>query len=210
MSTRLERTGRAAVAAGLLMTAGVEGEWLLNPQRDDGTVTSTPGFALLLTIATLGFGLLVVAVRGLRRASLRTTRPARTGALLSLAGAWCLAAFGLAALGSGLATDSVAEASFIPFALGMLLLAFGPITWGLSLRRAAAAAGVWQALLISGVAAFALLAIPLDPWHDVSMVVMFGAWSVLGLCVLRGTGRRGDRRDQRDQRRLSSALRAAR
>ncbi len=182
-----ESTGRAAVAAGLLMTVGVEGEWLLDPQRDDGTVTSTPGFALLVTLSTLGFVLLVVAIRGLRASSLRRTRPARTGAMLSLVGSWCLVAFGLAALGSALATGSVAEIAFIPFVLGMLLLAAGPATWGLSLRRAREAAGVWQSLLLSGAAAFALLAIPIDPWHDVAMVVMFGAWSVVGLCVLRGS-----------------------
>lgn len=189
MGTNLESTGRAAVVAGLLMTAGVEGEWLLDPQRDDGAITSMPGFVLLVTLSTVGFGLLVVAVRGLRAASLRRTRPARTGALLSLAGAWCLVAFGLAALGSGVTTSSVAEASFIPFVLGMLLLAVGPVTWGLSLRHAELATGVWQALLLSGAGAFALLAIPLDPWHDVSMVVMFVAWSVLGWCVLRGSVR---------------------
>ncbi len=185
MVMRLETTGRAAVAAGLLMTAGVEGEWLLDTQRDDGTITSSPGFALLVTLATIGFALLVVAVRGVGQASPRRTRPARTGAVLSLVGAGCLAAFGLASLVSGVATGLVAEVSFLPFVLGMLLLAVGPVTWGLSLRRAGAAPGVWQALVTSGVAAFALLAIPLDPWHDVSMVVMFGAWSVLGWWVLR-------------------------
>jgi hypothetical protein len=185
MAMRLESTGRAAVAAGVLMTMGVEGEWLLDSQRDSGTITSTPGFALLVTLGTVGFALLVVAVHGLRHAALRRTRPARTGALLSLVGAWCLVVFGLASLGSGVANGSVAELSFLPFVLGMLLLAVGPVTWGLSLRRAHAAPGVWPALVISGVAAFGLLAIPVDPWHDVSMVVMFAAWSVLGWCVLR-------------------------
>jgi len=189
MVKRIETTGRAAVASGLLMTAGVEGEWLLDSQRDSGTITSTPGFALLVTLGTVGFALLFVAVRGLRKASLRRTRPARTGALLSLAGAGCLGAFGLISLGSGVGSGSVAEVAFVPFVLGMLLLAIGPVTWGLSLRRADAAPGVWQALLLSGLAAFGLLAIPVDPWHDVSMVVMFVCWSGLGWCLLRDHAR---------------------
>lgn len=49
------------------MIVGVEGEWLFNPQRDDGTVTNMPVFALLLLAATAGFVLLLTAVRYLSR-----------------------------------------------------------------------------------------------------------------------------------------------
>lgn len=185
MVTQASRTGRAAAAAGVLMTAGVEGEWLLNPQRDDGTVTDKPEFALLLMVSTVGFVLLSVAVRGLRRDSARRTRPARVGATTSLVGTGLLAVFGALVLVTGVVSGSPLEASFLAFALGLLLLSIGQVVWGLSLRRQSPAPGVWQMLLVAGVMAFATIAIPLDPWHDVSLVALFLAWSVIGVLLLR-------------------------
>ncbi len=91
---------------------------------------------------------------------------------------------------SGLAQGSVLEATFLLFVLGMLLLAVGPVMWGISLRRGSPAVGVSPALVTSGIGAFALLAVPMDPWHDVSMVVMFTAWAALGLFLLRRSGDR--------------------
>lgn len=184
-------TGRAAAAAGVLMAAGIQGEWLLNPQRDDGTVTNTPAFVLLLTTSTLGFALLTVAVRGLRRESVRRTRPARTGAVLSMVGAGLLTVFGVVALGSGVIREAPHELSFLPFALGMLLVSIGNIMWGLSLRRHSPVPGVSQMLALAGTAAFAAIAIPADPWHDVALVVMCATWSTIGVLLLRNA-RTGD------------------
>ena len=45
--------------------------------------------------------------------------------------------------------------------------------------------GVWQLLLLSGVGALCALAIEPDPWHDISLTVMFAAWSALGVLLLR-------------------------
>ena len=185
MVTQGSRTGRAAVAAGVLMTAGVEGEWLLDPQRDDGTITDRPEFALLLVASTLGFVLLTLAVRAVRRESARRTRPARFGATTSVIGAGMLAAFGALVLVTGLVSGTPHEASFLAFALGLLLLSVGQVVWGLSLRRGSPAPGVWQLLLVAGGTAFASIAVPLDPWHDVSLVAMFLAWSVIGVLLLR-------------------------
>lgn len=185
METQTSRAGRAAAAAGVLMTAGVQGEWLLNPQRDDGTITNRWEFALLLVLSSVGFVLLTVAVQGLRRASLRRTKPSRAGAMLSLVGAGLLAVFGALVLCTGLASGSPLEASFFAFGLGLLLLWIGPTLWGLSLRREAPAPGVWQLLLLAGTSAFATLAIPLDPWHDITLTVMFLVWSVIGALLLR-------------------------
>ena len=185
MVTQASHTGRAAAAAGVLMAAGVEGEWLLNPQRDDGTVTDKPEFALLLVVSTVGFVLLSIAVRGLRRESARRTGPARVGATMSLIGAGMLAVFGALVLGTGVASGSPLEASFLAFALGLLLLSIGQVVWGLSLRRQPPAPGVGQMLVVAGVMALASIAIPLDPWHDVSLVAMFLAWSVIGVLLLR-------------------------
>ncbi|TNM39586.1 hypothetical protein FHP29_11950 [Nocardioides albidus] len=186
MAVHLVPTGRTALAAGLLMTAGVEGEWLLNPQRDDGTLTSVPLFAVLLLVSLAGFVLLVVAASGLRRAMVSRTRPARVGAAMTVAGAGLLALFAAAVLVTGVVDGEPAGLAFVPFLLGMLLLAVGPVTWGLSLRRRPPAPGVAPALVVSGVAAFAALALEPDPWHDLSLVVMFGAWSAIGLLVMRG------------------------
>lgn len=167
------------------MIAGVEGEWLFNPQRDDGTVTNMPVFALLLLTATTGFALLLIAVMGLRAQTARSTRPTRIGSLMTVTGAGLLVVFGLVGLVTALLRGSPLEASFIAFLLGMLLLAVGPVTWGLSLRRRPPSPGVWQLLLLSGVVAFGALAIEPDPWHDISLTVMFAAWSALGVLLLR-------------------------
>jgi len=167
------------------MIAGVQGEWLFNPQRDDGTVTNMPVFALLLVTATAGFALLLTAVMGLRAQTACPTRSARIGALMTVAGAGLLVIFGLAGLVTSLLRGAPLEASFIAFLLGMLLLWVGPVTWGLSLRRRPPTPGVWQLLLLSGLGAFGALAIEPDPWHDISLTVMFAAWSALGVLLLR-------------------------
>ena len=67
----------------------------------------------------------------------------------------------------------------------MLMLSIGPVTWGLSLRPESPAPGVWQVLVVAGAAAFASIAIPLDPWHDITLIGMFVAWSVIGLLLRR-------------------------
>ena len=185
MVSRYELTARAAAASGVLMIVGVEGEWLFDPQRDDGTVTNTPVFALLLVTATAGFALLLIAVMGLRAQTACSTRAARIGSLLTVAGAGLLVVFGLVALVTALLSGSPLEASFIAFLLGMLLLAAGPVTWGLSLRKRLPTPGVWRLLLVSGVLAFGALAIEPDPWHDLSLTLMFATWSALGVLLLR-------------------------
>lgn len=167
------------------MIAGVEGEWLFDPQRNDGTVTNVPVFALLLLTATTGFTLLLIAVIGLRAHTAMSTRPARIGSLMSVAGAGLLVVFGLVALVTALLSGSPLEASFIAFLLGMLLLAVGPVTWALCLRRRPSPPGVWQMLLLSGVVAFGALAIEPDPWHDISLTAMFASWSAIGALLLR-------------------------
>ena len=169
----------------MLIIVGVQGEWLLDPQREDGTVTNLPVLALLLATATVGFALLLLSVMGLRAQAGWSTRPARIGALTTVAGAGSLVVFGLVALVTSLLTGRLQEASFLAFVLGMLLLSIGLVTWGLSLRRRRFARGGWQVLLLAGVAAFGALAIEPDPWHDLSLTVVFVSWSVLGVLLLR-------------------------
>lgn len=186
MKPQLLTTGRAALAAGLLMIAGTQGEWVLDPQRDDGTVTDVPVLAGLLLVATVGFVLLLIAVLGLFRTPVGMPRVGtRVGGGLTIAGAGLLALFGVSALTSTLLSGSPWEAAFVAFLLGMLLLALGCITWALSLRRRSPGAGVWQTLLVIGVLALAALLIEPDPWHDLCLVGMFAGWSVVGILLLR-------------------------
>ena len=183
----MKHTGRAAAASGIFMLAGVEGEWLLNPQADDGTVTNMPVFGLLLLLATIGFVLLLLAVRGLRMQTPRT-RTTRAASLMSLVGAALMVVFGLVTLLSSVLAGSPLETAFLAFLVGMLLLAVGPITWALALRGHSPAPGVRPLLLVSGAAAFAALAVEPDPWHDLSLGTMFLAWTILGVLLLRVSG----------------------
>lgn len=185
MVRRDQWTGAAALASGVLMTVGVEGEWLLDPQRDDGTVTNVPLLAVLMVTSTAGFVLLLTAVRGLRAQMVRPTVPARAGALMAVVGAALLVAFGVLGLGSLLLTGSVLELSFLAFLLGMLLLSVGTVMWGLTRRWSPTAPGVRPLLLASGAGAFGALAVEPDPWHDIALVTMFASWSVLGVLLLR-------------------------
>ena len=184
MTSKLQRTGRAAAVSGLLMLVGVEGEWVLDPQADDGTVTAPAGFALLVLVATAGFALLLVAVAGLRAAT-RHSRRARVGAALSVVGAGLLVAFGTSTLATFLATGQPWEPTFIAFLLGMLLLAVGPATWGSALLRGSPARGVGLVLVLAGLAALASLTLESDPWHDLAISGMFVSWSVVGLLLRR-------------------------
>ena len=183
MST-LKQAGRASAASGILMLIGIEGEWLLDPQRDDGTVTNLPVFVVLLLTATTGFALLLVAVRGLYRHTPHT-KPARLGALASTAGATLLVLFGLGSLAGALVTGSPIEAAFLAFLLGILLLAVGTLTWAVSLRRRPRTARVAQLLMLAGGAAGSALVLEADPWHDLALALMCAAWTTLGLHLLR-------------------------
>ena len=69
------RTGRAAVAAGVLLSASVAAELVWTVQRPDGTVTNLAGFALYLIAWTAGAVALVVGAARARRNPVRC-RPA--------------------------------------------------------------------------------------------------------------------------------------
>jgi hypothetical protein len=40
-------------------------------------------------------------------------------------------------------------------------------------------------MVLAAVTAFASIAFPLDPWHEVTLVAMFLAWSVVGVLLPR-------------------------
>ena len=177
------RTGGAAVAGGLLLAASVGAE-LVHPVQDpDGSVVSPALFAGYLGLWTLGAAALLVAQLGLRRTA-GLPGVGRAGAVVSLAGTGLLLVFGLVVVASALTTGAPLEASFLAFALGLLLVAVGSVLLGLGLRRSGAVGGWWAALPVAG--AGALVALLVEQGHDAGMFVLFSAWVLLGVgCMQR-------------------------
>ena len=173
----IDRRGAgSAVAGGLLLAASVAGELLHPVQAPDGSVLQAVPFAGYLAAWIAGAALLTRAAVGLAG----TSRAARTGRMLSVSGFALLLLFGLVALVTGMLGRPL-EASFLAFGLGLLLVAAGALTTGMASRRDG-----WPLLIAGGGALVALL---LEPWHDLGLFVLFGSWVVLGLVVLRRTRR---------------------
>ena len=127
------RAGGAAVAGGLLLAASVGAELLHPVQESDGSVVSPALFAGYLGVWTLGAAALLVAQLGLRRTA-GLPGVGRVGAVVCLAGTGLLLAFGLVVVVSALVTGAPLEASFLAFAVGLLLVAVGSVLLGLGLR----------------------------------------------------------------------------
>jgi hypothetical protein len=194
-STADSRTGLAAVAAGVLLSASVAAELVWAVQRSDGTVTNTLAFALYVAAWTAGAVALLVALLGLggaRSGAGPLPRSGRIGRGLALAGAVLLGVFGAVGLVTALVTGAPAEQSFLLFAVGLLLIVVAALPLALGLRRAGGLGGWWFAVVVAGAGALVALGAAVDPWHDVGLFVCFGAWAALGLRLLR---RARDRRD---------------
>jgi hypothetical protein len=175
------RTGTAAVAAGLLLSASVAAELVRPVQRSDGSVTDLPGFLGYVALWTLGAAALVVAIHGLGTDS----RAGAIGRGLALAGAGLLTAFGAVGLITAAVGGAPAEESFLLFAVGLLLLVLGavPFTLGLGSRL-----GGWRtAVLAAGAGGAVALLAEADPWHDLGLFVFDAAWIVVGLHLVART-----------------------
>jgi hypothetical protein len=171
------RTGAAAVAGGLLMAGAVAAELLHPVQEPDGSVVSPNLFAGYLSVWALGAAALLVAQLELRHDAVG--RAGRIGAVIGIAGTALLLAFGLAVAVSALATGAPLEASFLAFALGLLLVAVGGVLLGLGLRRSGAVGQWWAALPVASTGA--LVALLVEPAHDAGLFLLFGAWALLGV-----------------------------
>jgi len=180
------RIGGAAVAGGLLLAASVGAELVHPVQNPDGSVVSSALFAGYLGVWTLGAAALLVSQLGLRRTP-GLSGVGRAGAMVSVAGTGLLLVFGLVVVVSALATGVPLEASFLAFALGLLLLAVGSVLLGLGLRRAGAVAGWWVVLPVAG--SGALVALLVEQWHDLGLFVFFAAWVLLGVGCMQRSAR---------------------
>lgn len=180
--TRGSAGPRIALGAALA-EAGVLLEWVLDPQRSDGTVARPVTFALIVGISAVGWAMSASALRAVR-GDLPSTRAVRFGRATSVLGA-VLALLGtLAVLAGGLVQGRPWGVAFVPWAVGVLLLSVGAAVLGIALIRASTRVGA--SALLAGVAAFAALAIPLDPWHDVALAAMAAGWIGVGLSLPRG------------------------
>lgn len=176
------RAGNLLAAGAGLFATGVAGEWVLGPQRPDGEVLAPVAFAVCVGVSLVGAVLMVRGVAGTAGA-VPERRAVRWGRRTTLAGAVLLTLAVAAVLVTGLLAGTPHAASFVPYGLGVLALAVGPLMLGTGARRARPALGA--TLVGAGVAAFASVAIPVDPWHDVSLMVMLAAWAAAGVLLRR-------------------------
>ncbi len=166
----------SAVAGGLLLAGSVAAELVHPVQASDGAVVEPVLFAGYLLAWIAGAALLVRAAAGLPRSS----RATRIGRVLALSGAVLLTAFAVVVLVTGLAGRPL-EASFLAFALGLLLSAAGALTTGIAARR--------PVLALAGVGALVALLAPGDPWHDLGLLAFCLAWAADGVVRLRADER---------------------
>lgn len=176
------RTGAAAVLAGSLLLVSVAGELIWTVQRPDGSVVSAAGFAGYLGVFLMGTLALVVAVHG--TGGLVASRAGRVGRALTLSGAASLAAFTALYLVSGLVTGRPAEALFLLFLLGFLLIIAGAVPLALGLRRSGAVGPWWTAVLVAGAGALVAMTTQ-SPLHEVGLFTFDAAWAAVGLHLLR-------------------------
>lgn len=194
MTDLTRRTATAAVAAGVLLFAGVAGELAASVQTEDGRITRPALAAAYTGTWVLGSAALVLALRGLQHLCppdlSRGRRSGRTGYRLSLTGAGLLLAFGVVHLLTGAISGTPAEASFLLFALGLLLSVVGHALVGLHLRHTSELGRWWAALPVAAAGLLAGVMIPVDPWHDLGLFAFDAAWVGLGAYLLRDAVRR--------------------
>jgi drug/metabolite transporter (DMT)-like permease len=169
-----ERTGIAAILAGVLFFAGQGGELVFGSPSD---VVD----AVFVLLAAGGLVALTIALWGLREL-IRGPKPSRVGLWLAVAGAALLVLFAVQATVSVAQTGDVPD-NFILFALGFLLLlvAHPLFAWGLrpALGRA------WLVPLVGAVGILVAIGTEADPIHDIGLFVFEGAWVALGIALLR-------------------------
>lgn len=174
-------TGQRLGLGSAMFAAGVALEWVLDPQRGSaGTVVRPVAFAACVGTSLLGVVLMAQAVHA--GSGMAGRKGGRTGRRLLLAGIILVALGSATILVTGLVSGEPLALAFVPWALGLLVMSVGSVVLGVACRRDRA---FGAAMALAGVAAFAALAIPLDPWHDVSLMTACLGWCLAGLALRR-------------------------
>lgn len=173
MTVPRRTTALAAVAAGGLTFAGHVGELAF------GSPSALVEVLYVLAFAG-GVVALGIALWGLRDLA-APTRYVQAGFWIALAGLALLGLFMIQALVEVARTGEVPE-NFALFGLGFLLAIVGHLLFARGLRSLGR---VWLFPLVAAAGAVAAIVIPVDPYHDIGLVVFEAAWVGLGLTLLR-------------------------
>jgi hypothetical protein len=180
-------TGAAAITAGVLLAlSNLFSEYLFPGEKDGEIVRLGLG---LVYIAAYGLGALalVVALRGLaflHRGRGELTRAGHNGLRVATAGAALQTLFAAVYFTTAAATGDAADAAFLLYALGFLLLLGGSLTTGVSMLRTGAERRLGALLLVTAAAAIITIVTP-APVHDVGFFLFDAAWIGIGLAVTR-------------------------
>lgn len=162
---------RSAVASALLIVP-VAVETLIRSDH-----LALWGHGVFVVSQLLGWTLLLTLVRLLAdRAG-----GSRWGSRLVQAGCVLQLVF---ALGYGITVAAQGEPSegmFVAFLLGFLALTAGGLTWGIRLLRGGRAAPAGTGLLAVAVLGFLAMAVGMDPFHDIFLLLSYAAWVAVGL-----------------------------
>ena len=179
--------GAAAIAYGVLFSlSNLFSEFLLPAERPSGEITRLGLFVVYVGAYGLGAFALVPALRALDRVYRERGTIARAGSIglrVAAVGAALHALFALLYLVTAAATGEAAEALFLVFALGFLLLIAGSITAAVSIIRVRVEPLLGALLLGTAVAAVVTIATP-APIHDAALFLFAGGWIAIGLVLV--------------------------
>lgn len=188
--------GAGAITYGVLyFLSNLFGEFLLPAEKPNGEITQLWRFLVYVGAWGLGALALAPALRALDRVCRRRgqiTRAGSVGLRLAAAGAAVQALFAAVYFGTAAATGDAADAAFLLFALGFLLMIVGGLTAGVSLIRTGTEPSVGALLLVAAVAAVVLIVTPY-PVHDVALFSFSVTWIAIGGVLVRPV-RSGSRR----------------
>lgn len=179
--------GVAAIAYGVLFfLSNLFAEFLLPAERSNGEITRLGLFLVYVGAYGLGALALVPALRALDRVyrtSGAITRAGSIGLRAVAVGAAFQALFAAVYFGTAAATGDAADAAFLLFAAGFLLLIVGSVTAGLSLLRAGTERSIGALLLAAAAAATAMIVTPY-PVHDVALFAVGVVWIAVGIVLV--------------------------
>lgn len=186
--TTIKWIGAGAITYGVLyFLSNLFGEFLLPAEKPNGEITHLWRFLIYVGALGLGAVALVPALRALDRVYRRRGQIARAGSVglrLAAAGAALQALFAAVYFGTAAATGDAADAAFLLFALGFLLMIVGSITAGVSLIRKGTEPSVGALLLVAAVAAVVLI-VTRYPVHDVALFSFAVTWIAIGSMLVR-------------------------